>query len=125
MTRYTTLAAAAALSTCALMLLPARAPAAGLAPSLQVSEPGELAVLIHFVPLKGSKGGTWGNHKQCLYGVYGSQGQYKGLHYHDGPYHRGSPCGSAAREPGVIQFGNEPKFRPKPPPRLNPPPRRR
>jgi len=105
--------------------LPIVAPAAGLGPTLQVSEPGGIVARIHSVPLKGSKGGTWGTHKQCLYGAYGSQGQYKGLHYHKGPYHRGSPCGAAAREPGVTQFGNEPKFRPKPPPRLTPPSGRR
>lgn len=119
----TSLPFAAALG--ALTLVPAVAPAAALGPPLRVSESRELVASIHYVPLKGSKGGTWGTHKQCLYGVYGSQGQYKGLHYHSGPYHRGSSCGSAAREPGAIQFGNEPKFRPKPPPRLVPPSRRR
>lgn len=100
--------------------------AAGPVPPLQVAIPGQLVVPIHCVPLKGKKGGgACGYHKQCLYGVYGSQGQYKGLHYHLNAWHRGSPCGSAAREPGVVQFGNEPKFRPKPPPRLNPPSGRR
>jgi hypothetical protein len=123
MTRCTALAFA--VSAGALTLLPAVAPAAGLGPPLQVPEPGKLVVPIHCVPLKGSKGGTCGYHKQCLYGVYGSQGQHKGLHYHINAWHRGSPCGSAARAPGAIRFGNEPKFRPMPPPRLNPPPRRR
>ena len=115
-----------AVSAGALMALTevARATTA-LAVPLQISKPNAVVVRSHYVPLKGRKGGIWGNHKQCLYGVYGSQGQYKGLHYHSGPYHRGSPCGSAAREPGVIQFGNEPKFRPKPPLRLIPPSGRR
>ncbi len=104
----------------------ALAAAAGLGPPPQVAGAGELVVPIHCVPLKGQKGGgTCSYHKQCLYGVYGNQGQYKGLHYHINAWHRGSPCGGAAREPGVIRFGNEPKFRPKLPPRLNPPPRRR
>src|SRR5262245_14776860 len=114
-TRYATLAVAAALSACSLTLA---APAAnpGLPPV--ASEPGQLVVKIHLVPLKGSKGGTWGYHKQCLYGVYGSKGQYKGLHYHLNQYDRGHACGVGAREPGVIQFGSEPKSSPKAPPRL-------
>jgi hypothetical protein len=104
----------------------ALAAAAGLRPPPQVAPPGTLVVPVHCVPLKGSKGGgTCGTHKQCLYGVYGNQGQYKGLHYHVNAWHRGSPCGSAAREPGVIRFGNEPKFRTKSAPGLIPPSRRR
>jgi hypothetical protein len=99
---------------------------AGPVPPLQAAVTGELVVPVHCVPIKGSKGGgTCGNHKQCLYGVYGSQGQYKGLHYHLNAWHRGSACGSAARDPGAIQFSNEPKFRPKRPPRLVPPSGRR
>lgn len=76
----------------------------------------------HGVPLKGSKGGTWGYHKQCLYGVDGSQGQYKGLHYHHNQYDGGQPCGLGAKEPGVIQFGNEPRFHPRPSTGSVPPP---
>jgi hypothetical protein len=106
-----------------LPLLLTKAAAAGRVPPLS-SERGKLVATIHSIPLKGSKGDTWGNHKQCLSGDYGLRGQYKGLHYHSSPYHRGSPCGSTARESGGIQFGNEPKFRPKPPPRLNPSRRR-
>jgi len=113
MTPFRTLAIAGSLATGVLTLAPEAARAASLTHPLQVSEPGELLKRVHAIPLKGQKGGgTWGNHKQCLYGVYGSQGQYKGYHKHGGPYDRGQPCAPflnpGADLPGKLFWGQPP-----------------
>lgn len=87
------LTSAAAASVVAGSIMSAAAAPAGLHTPHASLELDSMVLQAHGLPLKGSKrGGTWGYHKQCLYGVYGSQGQYKGYHSHYNQYDRGHAC---------------------------------